>query len=60
MKAIKFITEKTKTGYSAFAKDYPVCTTGKDYTKLKMNMLEALNLFFDKRKITGRDLNISI
>ncbi|MDP3468533.1 MAG: hypothetical protein Q8S11_09390 [Daejeonella sp.] len=44
---IVFIVEKTSTGFSAFALDfetYPVGTTGKNFTELKSNIIEALNL----------------
>ncbi len=38
--------EKTDTGFSAFAIDYPVFTTGKTISELSDNILEALNLYF--------------
>ena len=60
MKKIKMIVEKTKTGYSAYAEDYAVGTTGKDYLKLKSNMLEALNLYFNEENISEKDLNITL
>jgi predicted RNase H-like HicB family nuclease len=47
MKKIDMIVEKTNTGYSAFADQYPVCTTGNDLTELRYNILEALNLYFE-------------
>jgi predicted RNase H-like HicB family nuclease len=54
MRKIKVIVEKTGTGYSAFAEDFPVATTGKTIDKLKSNILEALNLYFEEEKnITG-------
>lgn len=50
-KAIKtdivVIVEKTNTGYSAYAKDYPACSTGKSFPELKTNILEALNFYFE-------------
>lgn len=39
--------EKTKTGFSAFAIDYPVFTTGKTISELTKNLTEALNLYFE-------------
>lgn len=39
--------EKTKTGFSAFAVDFPVFTTGKTMAELSKNMVEALNLYFE-------------
>lgn len=47
MKQIKFIVEKTATGYAAYAEDYdniPVGTTGQTMTELKENILSAMNL----------------
>ena len=49
MKKIKIIIEKTRTGYSAYAEDFPVATTGKTIEKIKSNMLEALNLYFEDK-----------
>lgn len=46
---IEIIIEKTKTGYSAYAKKYAVYTVGKKLVKLKSNMVEALNLHFEDR-----------
>lgn len=50
-KKITVIVEKTKTGFSAYADDYPVFTTGSNFTKLSQNMLEALNLLFEEDQI---------
>lgn len=57
---IKMIVECTKTGYSAYAEKYRVYTTGKDLVKLKHNILEALNLYFEDagKVITEADLNV--
>ena len=59
---IEIIVETTKTGYSAYAKKYPVYTTGKSFEKLKTNILEALNLYFDQegKSISEDDLQISL
>lgn len=50
MKNYKFIVEQTKTGYSAFTEDenLPVFTTAKNYKDLKINMLNALNLYLEQ------------
>jgi predicted RNase H-like HicB family nuclease len=48
MKKIEMIVERTKTGYSAYAKNYPVATTGKDLIELKANIVEAMNLYFEE------------
>ena len=56
MKKIEIIVERTNTGYSAYAQNYPVATTGKDLVELKSNMTEAFNLYFeDKRKHVCED-----
>jgi hypothetical protein len=57
---IKMIVECTRTGYSAYAEKYRVYTTGKDLVKLKNNILEALNLYFEDtgKVVTEGDLNI--
>jgi predicted RNase H-like HicB family nuclease len=46
-KKVKVVVEKTDTGFSAFASDYPVFTTGKNFSELKENINEALNLYFE-------------
>lgn len=45
---IIFIYEKTKTGYSAYARDYAAYTTGNDLSELKLNCLECINLHFEE------------
>ena len=50
-KKIKLIVEKTDTGFSAFAEDYPVYTTGRTIQNLIDNALEAANLCFEEDKI---------
>lgn len=49
MKSYKFIVERTQTGFSAFTEDdnLTVTTTGKDFEQLKINMLNALNLYLE-------------
>ena len=39
--------EKTDTGFSAFAKDYPVFSTGSSMSQLIDNCIEAFSLFFE-------------
>ncbi len=62
MKKIKVIVERTKTGYSAFAENYPVYSTGNDLPSLKKGILEALNLYFERQKktITEKELKITL
>jgi predicted RNase H-like HicB family nuclease len=46
-KRIKATVEKTDTGFSAYANEYSVYTTGQTITELLNNMVEALNLHFE-------------
>ncbi|MBK6860669.1 MAG: helix-turn-helix transcriptional regulator [Saprospiraceae bacterium] len=48
---IKFIIEKTNTGFSAFAKKYPIFTTGSSIPELMNNILDASNLYFEEHEI---------
>lgn len=59
---IDIIIERTRTGYSAYAEKYPVYTTGKSLEELKSNILEALNLYFDRqgKNIKEDDLRVSL
>ena len=59
---IEMIVERTKTGYSAYAEKYPVYTVGSSLEELKTNMLEALNLQFEKqgKTLTNDDLKITL
>ncbi len=53
---INLIVEKTRTGYSAYAENYPVFTVGKTLDELKFNILESINLHFEKSgKTVGPD-----
>jgi len=55
---VKVIIEKTSTGFSAYAKDYPVYTTGSNFTELFNNILEALNFYYEEKKIVVTPENI--
>jgi transcriptional regulator with XRE-family HTH domain len=59
---INMIVERTKTGYSAYAEKYPVYTVGTSLEELKINILESLNLYFEKQGkiITEKDLQINL
>ena len=48
---IAFTVEKTDTGYSAFAENYDVYTTGKDMAELTKNMEEAFELYLEAEEI---------
>lgn len=57
---VKIVIEETKTGYSAFAKKYPVVSTGRTLPKLLTNMVEAMNFLFSEMGeplITIRELS---
>lgn len=46
-KKIIVVIEKTDTGFSAYAKDYPVYTTGASMNDLISNAIEAVSLYFE-------------
>ena len=48
--AYKFIIERTQTGYSAYEQKKPIYTTGKTILELRLNALEAVNLFEEESK----------
>jgi transcriptional regulator with XRE-family HTH domain len=50
-KKIKFIVEKTASGFSGYSKEYPVFTTGKNFTELLTHATEAMNLFFEDQDV---------
>lgn len=54
------IVEKTKKGYSAYAEKYAVYTVGQSLEELKTNMLDALNLYFEKEGITISESQLNI
>lgn len=49
-KKIIMCVEKTDTGFSAFAEDYPIFTTGKSIPELINNTYEATGLYFEEEK----------
>ncbi len=59
---IEIIVERTNTGFSAYAKKYPVYTTGANLEELKARILEAINLYFEKQGkiISETELRISL
>lgn len=50
-KKIKLIVEKTKTGFSVYAEDFPIASTGKTISELMDNALEAANFYFEEDSI---------
>lgn len=57
-KKIKVVVEKTKTGFSAYAIDYPVVTTGETISNLQKNLLEVLNFYFEDHGFEVQKNNI--
>ena len=55
---INIIIEKTKTGFSAYALDYPIFTTGSNMAELIGNAYEAIQLFFEGEKIPITKLKV--
>ena len=51
-KKINFVVEKTKTGFSAYAEELSVFTTGKTISLLMENALDACNLFYEEQGLT--------
>jgi len=52
------ILEKTDTGFSAYAADYPVYTTARTLAELLDNAFEATNLYFEEENIQLTHENI--
>jgi len=57
---IEIIVEKTRTGYSAFAKKHAIYTTGQTLDELKKNILEAVNFSKSKKRKPLTEKNIKI
>ncbi len=57
-KKIKIIVEKTKTGFSAYAVDYPIITTGQTISHLQKNILEVVNFYFEDYGYEAQKSNI--
>ena len=58
-KKIKFLVEKTDTGFSAFSEEYPIFTTGIYFSELLQNAVEASNLYFSDQGIRVSEKNIA-
>ena len=48
---IHFTVEKTDTGFSAYADNEGIYTTGSDYNELLANMTEAAELYFEEENV---------
>ena len=59
-KNIVVIIEKTDTGFSAYAADYPVYTTGESMNKLIDNTCEAFSLYFENTRFDIARLSFEI
>ena len=59
-KKIKVVVEKTRTGFSAYAEDFAIYTTGKTITSLQKNILEAANLFFADEGLQIKKQNVAL
>jgi predicted RNase H-like HicB family nuclease len=59
---IEMIVEKTRTGYSVYAEKFPVYTVGKSLEELKSNILDALNLYLDRKgkTVAEEDLRVML
>ena len=57
-KRIRMVVEKTDTGFSAYAKEYPVFTTAVTINELIDNSYEAASLYFGKSKIRIQPANL--
>ena len=57
-KKIVMLLEKTDTGFSAYAKEFPIYTTGQTISELLNNSFEATNLYFEGKEITITPDNI--
>ena len=57
-KKIRFVVEKTDTGFSAFCKDYSVYTTGQSFTELLSHAVEAMNLFLSEKGSQVTEANV--
>ena len=54
------IIEKVDTGFTAYAKDYPVYTTGSTMNELLENIMEAFSLYFEDKKFNASQISCEI
>lgn len=61
-KKIDITVEVTDTGYSAYAEEMSVFSTGKDISELYANLIEALNLAYEKLgyQVTTENLKLKL
>ena len=59
-KKMVVVIEKTADGFSAYAKDYPVYSTGATMNEMMDNVIEAFSLYFDEDKFNTSRLSFEI
>jgi predicted RNase H-like HicB family nuclease len=59
-KKLVVIIEKSDTGFSAYAVDYPVYTTGVSMNELLDNVTEAFSLYFEDEKFNALRISFEI
>ena len=59
-KKIAVIIEKIDTGFSAYAKNYPVYTTGATMNELLDNIMEAFSLYFEDKQFNAAQISCEI
>lgn len=48
---LKFIIERTDTGFSVYSEKFPIYSTGRNISELYTHVLEAANLFFEDQEL---------
>jgi DNA-binding transcriptional regulator YdaS (Cro superfamily) len=59
-KKITVIIEKTRDGFSAYAKDYPIYTTGSFINELFNNIHEAFSFYFENEEFDASCLSYEL
>jgi predicted RNase H-like HicB family nuclease len=57
---ISISIEKTKTGFSAYSKDYPIFTTASTISELLDNVNEAVSLYFEDKEKEIQQIHFEI
>ncbi len=63
MNKVAFVVEKTDTGFSAYAEEFPVFSVGGNMHDLRKNMLDAINTWFERKQlpeISEEQINVKI
>ncbi len=56
--SIKIIVEQTNDGFSAYAENLNIFSTGNDLTELKINIAEAVDLYFEALGLSFEKYNL--